>query len=537
MKRLCVYGRKSTEDQETSTEVQLAAGRAFGLEMFKVAPAYEIKDDAISRAEFVRRPGLARVLDLAERGAIDALIIRDTSRLGGEQFQTSAIIQRLTSWGVEVWCHHTRQRVRLDSGMEKLIVSILTAFDEMEREKIAGRTAEALFDMAKKGWVVGGKWYGYTIIKVENHKERRINAAEARIVVRIFMLYADGEGPTAIARLLNDERVPPPASGTKKDSGSWGPETIATLLTAPRYIGKIVHGKMKKGYVMTASGTTKTRTAQPPSTWLELDVPELRVVDQELWERVQARVAASERENHGDMAKRGPRAKYLLTGLAKCALCRGPMGVESAKFGSRQVKVYFCTRARRRGQAVCTNNVRRPMDTINEAFTSWVQANVLSERLIGEVLAEVRARVTERAEAAKPELEALAAEEAALKKEIKNLAGAIAKLGDSDELVALMREKQGTLDRVRTRRQAAELLPSAIDLETRRMEEAARKRIEDLRGMLERNPEEGRKAMEALLDGPLMFKPVKDEMGTGFEITGQVATGRLCVIPNVPTGI
>ena len=57
------------------------------------------------------------------------------------------------------------------------------------------------------------------------------------------------------------------------------------------------------------------------------------------------------------------------------------------------------------------------------------------------------------------------------------------------------------------------------------MEREARRRLRDLRGLLERNPDEARRALEALLDGPLRFQPTETPAGRRYEIRGKIAVG------------
>jgi hypothetical protein len=68
------------------------------------------------------------------------------------------------------------------------------------------------------------------------------------------------------------------------------------------------------------------------------------------------------------------------------------------------------------------------------------------------------------------------------------------------------------------------------------MEKEARRRFSDLHALLERRPEEGRRALEALLDGPLVCQPIETPEGKRYQITGQVALGSLFTIDGDPNG-
>src|SRR5688572_1047226 len=93
--RACLYLRKSTDEhQAESLETQEAGGRAFcearGLTVCRV-----IVDSGVSRAEFVRRPGLLELLAGAARRDFDAVVTRDPSRLGGDTFRGGLAMEQI----------------------------------------------------------------------------------------------------------------------------------------------------------------------------------------------------------------------------------------------------------------------------------------------------------------------------------------------------------------------------------------------------------------------------------------------------------
>ncbi|MBK8936876.1 MAG: recombinase zinc beta ribbon domain-containing protein [Polyangiaceae bacterium] len=78
----------------------------------------------------------------------------------------------------------------------------------------------------------------------------------------------------------------------------------------------------------------------------------------------------------------GARPKYLLSGFARCGLCGGPITVANGKAGTVPIRVYTCAYHRDRGEAVCGNKLRRPVDAVDEQPIGWLQENVLSERIM-----------------------------------------------------------------------------------------------------------------------------------------------------------
>ena len=77
---------------------------------------------------------------------------------------------------------------------------------------------------------------------------------------------------------------------------------------------------------------------------------------------------------------------------------------------------------------------------------------------------------------------------------------------------------------------AAQAAPEAISLQARRLEGEALRRVNDLSGMLDKNPDEARSAMLSLFDGPLVCSPVETSEGPRFQIEGTAVIGRIFTV-------
>jgi len=163
MTRAAVYARRSTDEhQEASLDVQQEEALRYAQSKgWSVHPAHIYLEDAVSRAEFKKRPPLIAMMNAAEAGAFDAVIARDETRLGGDTFRTGILIQNLIDCGVRLFYHYTDEEVRLDGATEKFMVAVRNFAAELEREKISQRTHEHLLNKARKGLVAGGLVFGY----------------------------------------------------------------------------------------------------------------------------------------------------------------------------------------------------------------------------------------------------------------------------------------------------------------------------------------------------------------------------------------
>jgi hypothetical protein len=94
--------------------------------------------------------------------------------------------------------------------------------------------------------------------------------------------------------------------------------------------------------------------------------------------------------------------------------------------------------------------------------------------------------------------------------------------------------RQERLAAAEARLQLLKAAPKVLSLEVRRLEAGVLKRIDQLREFLDRDPEEARKILDALLDGPMVFTPIATPEGKRYEVTGRVATGELLRVLSDP---
>ena len=96
-----------------------------------------------------------------------------------------------------------------------------------------------------------------------------------------------------------------------------------------------------------------------------------------------------------------------------------------------------------------------------------------------------------------------------------------------DAILEGLNERQERLKSIDARLRTIKAAPEAIDFEIHRMMTEARKRLENLQGLLERNGEGARKALATLFEGPLTFTPIQTSDGPRFQIQGNAVVGRV----------
>jgi site-specific DNA recombinase len=206
--------------------------------------------------------------------------------------------------------------------------------------------------------------------------------------------YARGEAPRSIAKVLNRESIPGPAGGR------WGPSTIignarrgTGILNNELYVGRLVWNRLK--YVKHPNTGKRQSRLNPPEIWIVKDVPELRIVPQELWEAVKARQADMMRATRPDRMQADfwihQRPRYLLSGLMKCGVC----GASYTKYGVNRLA---CAAARDRG--TCTNHHTIRGDTVEGAILRGLKTRLMDPALFEEFAREFMAEVNKQRSAA-----------------------------------------------------------------------------------------------------------------------------------------
>lgn len=510
--RAALYLRRSTDEQADSLDTQEDLGRRFAAARgLTITARYT---DTASGAEWAadRRPDLWRLLTDARGRAFDVLVIRDESRLGRDTLRLPLYLSDLADAGVRVLCYATGEALAVDTPTAQLVTTIRSYAAAQERAAIASRTRDALERRARAGLVAGGECYGYTRERRADGVHLVICEPEATLVRRIFRDAGAGQGVRGIAHALNAEGVPPPRAGSR----GWAPSCIHAILHRERYLGRLTWGATAKGY----RGGTKVRTDSPERV-LTVERPELAIITAEQWAAVHDRRAAVERTT--TTRRTGTAPSGLLVGVARCGGCGGPLAVLRTKIGRETVAAYACSYHHARGSAVCPVRTRRPLAEVEAAVVA----------ALGESLARLRGAVVEalrRLLDVRPAAEDRSGLERAAEDARRRVARLVRAIAASDEppdaLVVELRAAE------RRAREAAAALAAAsapvlsLDaaMEAERLYDL---HVAELAGGLVRAPGEAREALRALLDGPIVARPVDTADGPRWDLRG--ACRSVCV--------
>ncbi len=301
--------------------------------------------------------------------------------------------------------------------------------NELFLQDLAAKTKRGLRGRVENGKSGGGISYGYRMVKKFDANgeairgDREIAPDQAEVIRRIFCEYAnDNKSPKAIASDLNSENIPCPSGK------AWGQSTIngnrkrgTGILNNHLYIGELVWNRQR--FIKDPSSGKRVARPNPESEWIRQDVPDLRIVDQELWDAVKARQKELDKKSGHLGARKRP--QYLLSGLLECGSCGGGF----AKVNSER---YGCSAARNKGESVCTNKITIKRENLEGVVLSALQTHLMRPELVELFCAEYTKHMNVLIAAQHQDLKRLKSEQSKIEREKANIIDAIKRGIDPD---------------------------------------------------------------------------------------------------------
>ncbi len=268
----------------------------------------------------------------------------------------------------------------------------------------------------------------------------QINEKEAAVVRHIFQMAADGVSLRGIAKRLNAQAVPSTQPRAGKRYATWCPSAIRAMLRRELYAGMMIWNKSR--FVKQPGTNKRLRRSRPQSDWRSLKNESLQIIDQVLWERVQARLAEVQ-EAYGHLGlRRGANATYLLTGFLRCGACGANMVIITGR-GKKGHRSYGCPQNFYRG--ACKNNLKERQDLLETKLLAGLQAAVFQPEAIEYVLAEFQRQLGQALSTMQDDLGRARDRKVQVEKELGNLIGAIADTGHTPSMAEAIGEREREL--------------------------------------------------------------------------------------------
>ncbi len=360
--RVAIYSRYSSDLQDPrSIGDQIAAARDHAQRQGWTVVG-EFQDAAISGASIKNRPGLNALLGAADARAFDAVLTESVDRLSRDQEDLAHVYKRLVHIGIKII-------TLADGAIGKLHVGIKGMLASMFLDDLALKTKRGQVGRVKAGRIPGGLCYGYDVVpSIDERGQRTINEAEAAIVRRIFDEYIAGRSGLKIATDLNAEKIPAPRGGTWCSSVINGNTKRGNGIINNRlYTGKIIFNR--QSFVKDPATGKRQARENPRDQWLEQDVPELRIISDEIFAAAQN----ARRQTSTQRLDTRRRPKHLLSGLVFCGCCRGSLTIIRDDY-------LGCSASRNRG--TCNNRRTIRSREIQDRILAALQKYLLSPDVV-----------------------------------------------------------------------------------------------------------------------------------------------------------
>ena len=294
-------------------------------------------DDGISGTRF-DRPGFLAMMEEVEAGRVEAIVIKDMSRLGRDYLKVGQVMEILRQRGVRL--------IAINDGVDSLKGDDdFTPFRNIMNEFYARDTSRKIRSVFKsKGMsgkhLTGTVIYGY--LWDEKREHWLVDEEAAEVVRRIFSLTLEGYGPYQIACKLSADRIEIPVvhlarfnegvnrSKPVKDPYGWGSSTIVNILKKREYLGHTINFKTRKHF------KDKKSHYVSEDEWTIFENTHEAIIDQQTFDLAQ-KIRSNVRRYPNGWGEAAP-----LTGLLYCADCGGKMYVHRTNNG-RRISQYTCS--------------------------------------------------------------------------------------------------------------------------------------------------------------------------------------------------
>ena len=313
-------------------------------------------DDNVSGMHF-NREGIDKIYEVVEAGKIEAIIVKDLSRLGRHRTQTALFIDYLREHNVRVLS--ATENIDTFNENDDLIIGFKGLVNDFYARDGSRRVRTGYRQKQKEG-IVTIPPFGY--FKDKNTKKVVVVEEAAETVRMIFSAYIGGSGMKAIARTLNEQRRKTPAlmqmvllnkrlpntqDGILKKY-LWDATMVGRILKDESYIGTLISHKSERNKINKTFRFTDPEEQFRHENYLPM------IVTRETWELAQTLLAERKAKNTRVGTNKGI-LRY--GGLLRCQDCGRTFIGKRIKLKDGERVVYVCDTYHRYGKEHCSSHM------------------------------------------------------------------------------------------------------------------------------------------------------------------------------------
>lgn len=359
MRAWLYYRLSRDEDEELNSLTNQRSIIAGYAEKNGFTIAGESFDDNVSGMHF-DRDGIEKICEAVEQNQIDAVIVKDLSRLDRHRTQTAVFIDYLKKHDVRVIS--VTENIDTSNENDDLVIGMKQIINDMYA-KDASRKIRSTYRQKQKEGIVIIPPFGY--FKDKNTRQVVIVEEAADTVRLIFKLYLDGYGFKQIAKKLNADGVHTPAYYQQTLLGKNVPHTWPQISKQQLWISTTIKRILENEFYAGTLICHKTRTDKinktfrfiPPEEQYRHENAVPAIIDRETWQQAQFLL----QKRVKDRVRAAPGQKiHRYTGIIECADCHSVCTARTRKLpqGGRRVE-YICSTYHRYGKEYCTTHLIR----------------------------------------------------------------------------------------------------------------------------------------------------------------------------------
>lgn len=376
-------------------------------------------DDNVSGMHF-NRAGIDKIYDAVEAGVMEAIVVKDLSRLGRHRTKTALFIDYLREHNVRVLS--ATENIDTFNEDDDLIIGFKGLLNDFYAKDGSRRVTTGYRQKQKEGIVIIPP-FGY--FKDKNTKQVVVVEEAAETVRMIFQEYVSGSGMKSIARMLNERRRKTPAQIQyellrKRQPSTydhvikkhlWDATMVSRILRDESYVGTLICHKSERNKIH------KTFRFTRPDEQFRHESYFPPIITKELWE--QAQTVLSDREQEHSRAGNG-RKVLRYSGLLRCQDCGRTFIGKRVKRKSGEYVEYICDTYHRFGKEHCSSHSIRESDLDTLIIQELRETKLAYERNWRQIEGFIQAQMPQ-AESATEKIKALNGKISSIEDEMEDI--------------------------------------------------------------------------------------------------------------------